>query len=198
MHNLKKLNRLLPLVAIGTVADCQSIIEGTNRILVKSGIQILQSGKHNIQGLDALTNIAGFSVKVGGGYRINSQDLGYIYSPILNSSGRVSHARLSIATLLRDSRLGIQSNYVAENTELMSQTCDNLAKKLFDTNVERKVMVKSILSEVELEAARQVASGKKVIWLEGNWSKGIVGLLASRLVNQYNLPTIVVSLEAEE
>jgi single-stranded-DNA-specific exonuclease len=192
---LKKLNRLLPLVAIGTVADCQSILEGTNRLLVRSGLQIMQSGSHRIQGLSELSKITGFELKVDSGYRFTSQDLGYIFSPILNSSGRVSHARLSIATLLKDSRIASQCNFVPENQELMHQSNSELAAMLFQTNQERKLMVKEILSEVELEAARQVGSGDQVIWLEGEWSKGIVGLLASRLVNQYNLPVVVVSNE---
>jgi single-stranded-DNA-specific exonuclease len=192
---LKKLNRLLPLVAIGTVADCQSILEGTNRLLVRAGLQIMQSNSHKIQGLAELSKITGFDVKVHSGYRFTSQDLGYIFSPILNSSGRVSHARLSIATLLKDSRIPSQCNFVTENKELMGQTNSELASILFQTNQERKLIVKEILGEVELEAARQVSIGSKVIWLEGDWSKGIVGLLASRLVNQYNLPVVVVSNE---
>jgi single-stranded-DNA-specific exonuclease len=190
---LKKLNRLLPLVAIGTVADCQSILEPTNRLLVKAGMQILQKSVHKIEGLDELSKITGFEQKINSGYQFNSQDLGYIFSPILNSSGRVSHARLSIATLLKDSRISNQCSFVEENKELMSCSSGDLASMLFQTNQDRKQMVKDILHEVELESATNVAQGQKVIWLEGEWSKGIVGLLASRLVNQYNIPVVVVS-----
>ncbi len=192
---LQKLNRLLPLVAIGTVADCQSILEPTNRLLVKAGLQILQKNQHKIQGLSSLSIITGFVEKINSNYRLTSQDLGFIFSPILNSSGRVSHARLSIATLLKDSKIVDISDLVLENIELMNQSTTELATKLFDTNTDRKLMVKEILTDVELEAQRQFDNNAKIIWLEGNWSKGIIGLLASRLVNQYNLPTIVVSKE---
>ncbi len=194
---LTKLNRLLPLVAIGTVADCQSIIEPTNRMLVKAGIQILQSNSHKIAGLSELLNQSGLSKKIQEGYQLTSQDLGFVLSPILNSSGRISHARLSIATLLKDPKIDNVNQLVTENIEFFEKSEPELAKFLIDTNAERKVMVKSILGEVEQTAKDQVESGQKIIWLEGNWSKGIIGLLASRLVNQYSLPIIVVSKSGE-
>lgn len=190
---LSKLNRLLPLVAIGTVADCQSIIEPTNRLLVKAGLQILQSNSHKITGLGELMNQSGLSKKVQEGYQLTSQDLGYVLSPILNSSGRISHARLSIATLLKDSKINNTNQLVTENIEHFQKSGADLAKFLIETNTERKAMVKDILGTVELEAKNQVQVGHKTIWLEGDWNKGIIGLLASRLVNQYNIPVIVVS-----
>jgi single-stranded-DNA-specific exonuclease len=190
---LAKLNRLLPLVAVGTVADCQSIIEPTNRMLVKAGLQILQSNSHKITGLTELMNQAGLSKKTQEGYQLTSQDLGFVLSPILNSSGRISHARLSIATLLKDPKIFKANQLVTENIVHFQESGVELAKFLIDTNTERKAMVKDILTEVELEAKSQVEAGGKIIWLEGDWNKGIIGLLASRLVNQYNLPVIVVS-----
>jgi single-stranded-DNA-specific exonuclease len=194
---LINLNRLLPLVAIGTVADCQSIIEPTNRLLVKAGLQIMQNNTHKIPGLDQLMTQAGLSKKISEGYQLTSQDLGFVLSPILNSSGRISHARLSIATLLKDPRIHNQNQLVTENIEHFQESGEELAKFLIDTNNERKAMVKDILGEVESEAKAQVESGCKTIWLEGDWNKGIIGLLASRLVNLYNLPVIVVSKATE-
>jgi len=177
---IKKLNLLLPFVAIGTVADCQSILEPTNRLLVRSGLGIMQAGNFQNSGLSQLLKHTGLQEKISQNYKINSQDLGYTLSPILNSSGRVSHAKLSISTLLSDENEG-----------------GKLALELIETNTNRKQMVRDILEEVELEAENQFLEGKKAIWLSGNWSKGIVGLLASRLVNAYNLPVIVVSKESE-
>jgi single-stranded-DNA-specific exonuclease len=195
---LTKLNRLLPLVAVGTVADCQSIIEPTNRLLVKAGLQILQNDTHKISGLSELMTQAGLTKKISEGYQLTSQDLGFVLSPILNSSGRISHARLSIATLLKDPNITNSNQLVTENIKHFQESGEELAKFLIDTNNERKAMVKDILGEVETEAKLQVESGRKTIWLEGEWNKGIIGLLASRLVNQYNLPVIVVSKAVEE
>ena len=173
------LNRLLPLVAIGTVADCQSILEPTNRLLVRAGIKILNDRGDNIAGLRAMLEFLGFNDKINSGYRLTSQDLGFVLSPILNSSGRLSHAKLSIGVLLGDGR--------QENLDQISL--------LVQTNNDRKKMVKDILEEVESQAEEQYIAGSSVLWLQGNWSKGIVGLLASRLVNIYDLPVIVVSVE---
>ncbi len=194
---LTKLNRLLPLVAIGTVADCQSITEPTNRLLVKAGLQILQKNTHNIEGLEQLMIQTGLSAKVNSGYVLTSQDLGFTLSPILNSSGRISHARLSIATILAQNTENNQEYLIAENQEYLSQPASILASELIFTNTERKQMVKDILSEVEQNAKQQYELGQKTLWLEGDWNKGIIGLLASRLVNQYNLPVVVVSKTGE-
>ncbi|MEI6728651.1 MAG: DHHA1 domain-containing protein [bacterium] len=180
LTNLRKLNKLLPLVAIGTVADCQSVLEPTNRLLVRSGLQILNSGHNEIQGLNDLLEQTGFNDKMSQGYKMGSQDLAFILSPILNSSGRISHAKLSISTLLDN-----------ENSA-------TLGKKLIQTNHERKELVSSILEDLDSTAETQYADGQKIIWLEGDWSKGIVGLLASRLVNRYDLPVIVVSVEEDK
>jgi single-stranded-DNA-specific exonuclease len=195
MSRISNLNKLLPLVAIGTVADCQSIIDQTNRLLVKSGLQILQNKKHDIVGLNELMKQTGLYKKMEAGYKLNSQDLGYTLSPILNSSGRISHARLSISTLIAESGNAL----IPENKEFRDLSSEDLAGRLIATNQERKQVVKDILHEVESEAKSQYESGQKVLWLEGGWSKGIVGLLASRLVNEYNLPVVVVStIEGEE
>jgi single-stranded-DNA-specific exonuclease len=195
MNRISNLNKLLPLVAIGTVADCQSILDQTNRMLVKTGLQILQTRQHNLVGLEELMEQTGLNKKMRDGYKLNSQDLGFTLSPILNSSGRISHARLSINTLI----CAGGSALVTENQEFRVLTKEDLAGRLIATNQERKQIVKDVLSEVESEAKSQFDSGAKALWLEGAWSKGIVGLLASRLVNEYNLPVVVVStIEGEE
>ena len=197
MPQIKKLNRLLPLVAIGTIADCQSIIEPTNRLLVKAGLSILQRSSHNIIGLNELIDQTGLKAKIAQGYELNSMDLGFTLSPILNSSGRISHARLSITTLITNNRLTNQVNLVKENEPFFNQPAKELASSLIQTNQDRKLMVKDILEEVETEAQKQFESGAKMLWLEGNWNKGIIGLLASRLVNQYDIPVVVVSVGHE-
>ena len=182
MDRVRALNKLLPLVAIGTVADCQSILENTNRLLVSSGLQILNKSYLFPIGLSSLLVQTGLNEKIQSGYRLTSQDLGFVLSPILNSSGRVSHASLSISVLV-----------VSNNEEV-----DARVQELITTNQERKLMVKSILKEVEEEAEKQFQETQGVIWLQGDWSKGIVGLLASRIVNQYNLPVVVVADDESE
>lgn len=195
-YNLpKKLNKLLPFVAIGTIADCQSIAETTNRILVKAGLRIMQHPSSFV-GLEELLSQTGLRAKTYSGYKINSQDLAFTLSPILNSSGRLSHARLSIAALLCDN--STESLPFADTGLNLKNNSLTLIDQLIATNQARKNTVKEILGEIESEAAEQVHSGAKIIFLIGNWSKGIIGLLASRLVNKYELPTVVISREENE
>jgi single-stranded DNA-specific DHH superfamily exonuclease len=175
----KLLNQLLPFVAIGTIADCQSVLEPTNRHLVKAGLQTLQTQKFPTLGLAELMAQTSLTPKLDQGYLLTSQDLAFTLSPILNASGRINHASLSISTILANDPL----------------SASTLASQLINTNQERKQQVKNILTEIETEAKTQVNNGQKVIWLQGYWNKGLVGLIASRLVNQHNLPCIVISIE---
>lgn len=177
---ISRLNRLLPLVAIGTVADCQSILEPTNRLLVKAGLQIMQKNQHGIIGLSELLAQTELTSKMENGYIIGSSDLGFTLSPILNSSGRLSHAKLSISVLLGHRNNENEAQNLFENTQ-----------KLIETNTSRKQMVKDIL--VDLESQAELQKNNPLIWLVGDWSKGIIGLLASRIVNQYNLPVVIIS-----
>jgi single-stranded-DNA-specific exonuclease len=172
----KKMNRLLPFVAIGTVADCQSILEPTNRLLVKAGLNILNQGQTPYPGLNELTKQTALGDKQIQGYQIGSRDLAFTYSPILNSSGRMSHAKLSIDTL------------AASKTN-----APKLAQELVATNHQRKQDVKNITKDLEADAHSQVNSGSKLIWIQGDFSKGLTGLLASKLENQFQLPVAVVS-----
>lgn len=170
----KVLNSLLPYVAIGTIADCQSIVEPVNRLLVKTGLTLLQSPVAH-PGLEELTKQTGLREKTTQGYSLSSQDLAFTYAPILNASGRIAHASKAIQTLI-----------TADAGEAATQ-----AQELLRINENRKKLVKSILAEVESKAAQQKEA--KVIWLQGEWNKGVIGLLASRLVNQYEKPVIVVT-----
>lgn len=195
MHQrARKLNRLLPLVAIGTIADCQSILEPTNRLLVRMGLRIMQSGQSGLAGLDCLTTKLGIQEKMRQGYYINSQDLAFYYSPILNSSGRMSHARLSISVLLADRE---NKKLPFAGSDSIQGNCASLADELIATNERRKKEVAGLVKDLDSQAQDQVMSGSKMIWLEESISKGIIGLIASRLVAKYKLPTIVVSKKPE-
>jgi single-stranded-DNA-specific exonuclease len=182
MNLARKLNQLLPYVAIGTVADCQSILEPTNRLLVKAGLQLLNNKKYHSYGLEQLAIQTGLTEKQRQNYKIESSDLGFTFSPILNSSGRISHANLSIGLLISKD----------------SETATRLAGELIITNNDRKTMVKEILEDVNYQANQQFLENQGALWLEGDWNKGLVGLIASRLVSSYNLPVIVVSLGQKE
>jgi single-stranded-DNA-specific exonuclease len=189
---VKKLNRLLPLVAIGTIADCQSVLEPTNRLLVKAGIKVIREKTHSIDGLSELLIKTGLQAKMETGYMVTSQDLAYILSPILNSSGRMSHASLSIALLL--SRYNSDKGIPFSGKIKIADNPEELASKLIETNNARKEDVKKVIIDINNQVSTMIDSGKKMIWVErSDLSKGIIGLIASQLVNKYNLPTIIIS-----
>jgi single-stranded DNA-specific DHH superfamily exonuclease len=197
LKNVKNLNRLLPLVAVGTIADCQSVLEKTNRLLVRSGLQMLQKQDSKSEGLLEILKQLGFLEKIQSGYQLTSQELGFYISPVLNSSGRLSHARLSIRSLLSPDF--VSKNFKDQEPELKNcNSLEGFVKKLIQTNQERKDLVKKILEEVELKAKQQFLDKANLIWLEGPWNKGIIGLLASRLVNQYQLPVVIIEVEKKD
>ena len=129
--------------------------------------------QHPLNGLNNLITGSSLQSKFEAKIPFNSQDLGFILSPILNSSGRISHARLSIKVLLEDNK---------DATSLLVQTNQN-----------RKQIVKDYISEINSEVDEQIALNSDIIWLVGSWNKGVIGLIASRLVNKHNLPVVVIS-----
>jgi single-stranded-DNA-specific exonuclease len=179
-NRISALNKLLPFVSIGTIADAQSVLEPCNRLLIKAGIQVINNSK-TYYGLESLIQELGLREKMSTGYQIDSQDMAFLFSPILNASGRISHANISINTLIQN-----PSN---------QQT--NLAKDLIQINTDRKNIVKEYTVSLDAEVKKQLESQNKMIWLVGDWNKGVVGLIASRIQNQVNLPVAVISIGEE-
>jgi single-stranded-DNA-specific exonuclease len=165
---------LLDLVAIGTVADCHSLL-GENRILVKYGLKVL--AKTRWAGLKALVLTAGldFAVKPPDTY-----SLGFNIAPRLNAAGRLEHADLALHLLM-------EQNF--EKALLR-------AAELEAVNKRRQDQTLRILSEAKEQAER--IRERKVIVLSGEgWSKGVVGLVAGRLADEFYKPVIVLEKEQE-
>jgi single-stranded-DNA-specific exonuclease len=166
------LNLLLPFVAIGTIADCQSIRDSQNRILVKAGIKMFKPAMNKFPGLRELVSQAGVSPKIDLNV-MSSQDLGYLLAPILNAAGRIDHANLAI-------------NLLCTNNLIQAQ---DLGREIVAINQSRKELVKEAIASID----NMDYSDQKLIFLITDYSKGIVGLIASRLTDKFNLPCVVVS-----
>lgn len=179
-NRISSLNKLLPFVSIGTIADAQSVLEPCNRLLIKAGIQVINNSK-TYPGLESLIQELGLREKMSTGYQIDSQDMAFLFSPILNASGRILHANISINTLIKN----------PSNSET------NLARDLIQINTDRKNLVKEYAANLDAEVKKQLGSQNKMIWLVGDWNKGVVGLIASRIQNQVNLPVAVISIGKE-
>ena len=157
---------LLDLVAIGTVADCQSLtIE--NRILVAFGLKVL--AKTRWPGLKALLDIAQCKGN------LDSYTLGFVLAPRINAAGRIKHADVAF-------RLLISENIVE---------AQNLAIELNELNKHRQALTDQILSEAKAQI--EMISDRKVLLAYGqNWPKGVVGLVAGKLCEEYNRPVLIL------
>lgn len=159
----------LDLVAIGTVADCHSLM-GENRILVKYGLKVLAKTKWT--GLRALTIAAGldFNDKLPDTYT-----LGFVIAPRLNAAGRLEHADTAL-------------HLVLENDPVLAQQKSAVLEKI---NLRRQEQTARIMSEAREQA--ELIKDRKVIVVAGEgWNKGIVGLVAGKLAEEFHKPTMVL------
>ena len=163
---------LLDLVAIGTVADCQSLL-GENRIFVKWGLSVLQKTKW--PGLSALMKTAQIEAPH------DTYQVGFMIAPRLNAAGRIEHAGLALELLLTDD----QARAAA------------LAEKLNELNAHRQQLTETVLSEAREQLAPR--REQKILLAAGaDWPKGIVGLVAGKLTEEYYRPVLVLQRGAEE
>ncbi|MGY0399555.1 MAG: single-stranded-DNA-specific exonuclease RecJ [Ostreibacterium sp.] len=167
---------LLPLVAIGTVADCVPL-SFNNRILVEQGLKRLRIGKGSA-GIRSLLNVAELVAE-----HLTSTDIAFQIAPRLNAAGRIADMQLGVDCLMT-------------NNERLAF---DYAMELDRLNKERK----SIENEMRLEAdciiAEQIASeivlknDYSLCLFEAHWHEGVIGILASRLKEKYGKTVFVFS-----
>ncbi len=167
---------LLKLGAIGTVADMVSLNTPENRAIVAIGLQRLNQPRHH-PGLEALLDIAGSSP--GG---IRTSDLGFRIGPRINAAGRVADAKLVVRLL--------NSRDPAD--------AKKLAAELNRLNDNRRLIQK----RVEAEALEQVGETPDPFIVvcrseEEGWHRGVVGIVASRLKDEFHRPAAVVAIQGE-
>ncbi|HTL39555.1 MAG TPA: single-stranded-DNA-specific exonuclease RecJ [Methylomirabilota bacterium] len=162
---------LLDLVAIGTVADIQSISD-ENRILVSFGLKVM--AKTRMVGLKILLDKAGVK---------NPPDaftLGFIVAPRINAAGRIAHANTAFELLVTAD---------SEKAEKLSEELDNL-------NRHRQNLTEQIMSEAKSQL--ELVKDKKVLLAVGSdWPKGIVGLVAGKLAEEYRKPVLAISTSSD-
>ena len=164
---------LLDLVAIGTVADCQSLL-GENRIFVKWGLQVM--AKTRWVGLKALLQESGIA-----GTPLDTYKIGFVIAPRINAAGRIEHANLALELLLTDSE----------------DEAETLARKLSELNHHRQSLTAQILSEAR-EQILPRSSGKILLAASEGWPRGIVGLVAGKLAEEFFRPVLILEKGTEE
>ncbi|SHM52744.1 single-stranded-DNA-specific exonuclease [Caldanaerovirga acetigignens] len=168
--------KFLDLVALGTIADMVPLVD-ENRIIAKWGINVLKNTDK--KGLLALLEECRLSVK-----DIDEEKISYILAPRLNAAGRLSDATLAVQLLLADD----------ENE------AKRLAKDLELLNRERQAIETRIYNEAKEYIQKNVRIDKdRVIVVSGSrWHPGVIGIVASKLVQNYCIPCILISEEGEE
>jgi single-stranded-DNA-specific exonuclease len=165
------------VAAIGTLADVVPLV-GENRVIAKVGLDLLSRGPHKI-GLRSLLDISGLSGKTIDGYHIS-----FMLAPRVNAAGRMSTPDIAMRLLLAAD-------------EAMADEVRALAMQLDGENVRRQEEEAEILA-----AARKIvqtdpdigARSVLVVAAEG-WHRGVIGIVASKLVDLFHRPAIVLSID---
>ncbi|UBH12370.1 single-stranded-DNA-specific exonuclease RecJ [Macrococcus armenti] len=162
---------ILGFVAIGTISDLVSLT-GENRVLVKRGLKALNA--HTPPGLKALLDQASFKGE------INEETVGFIIGPRLNAVGRLDDARLACELLQIDNE---------DEAIWMSEQVNQF-------NTERKEVVSAITEQAIIDVEEKIANGNRfIIVAKEGWNEGVLGIVASRITEQYHLPAIVLNID---
>ena len=162
----------LDLVALGTVADLVPLLH-ENRIFVHHGLHHLNHTKR--VGLRALIDVAKITKD------IDTYEVGFLLGPRLNASGRLGNARMSLQLLL--------SRSPAE--------AGPLATQLDEANRERQQVERTIVEELKgrISSTDRLTHLHSIVEAEADWHPGVVGIVASRLVQQFHRPTVVIGMD---
>ncbi len=161
----------LDLVAVGTIADIVPLT-GENRLLVKLGLARL-AATDNI-GLQALMKAAGLPAD-----KIDTGRVGFGIAPRLNAAGRLSHAAAGVELLITGD----------------SARAAELAAELDAENNRRQTVEKQLLTAAEEMLAGDDPGSRKVLVLAGgDWHPGVIGIVASRLLDRYYRPVVMISV----
>jgi single-stranded-DNA-specific exonuclease len=167
------LQSYLKVVAIGTIADMVPLL-GENRVIARFGLEGLR--QHSQSGLAGLIELAGLA-----GKEIGVGDVGFYLAPRLNAAGRMGNARdvidlftLSDATRTRE-----------------------IAERLESLNRERQRVEEEILREIgaQLDHRTDVREQYTLVLAGEGWHRGVIGIVAQRVVEQYHRPALVIGIE---
>lgn len=168
----------LKMAAMATIADAVELT-GENRVIAKLGLEGLRRPVNG--GLKALMEVAGLA---GAARALGAGDVGFRLGPRINAAGRMDVARDVIELF----------------TSKDQQRCREIAVKLDQLNAERQKEEARIVAEIEAQLAAEPDLAKKFcLVLDGEgWHRGVVGIVASRVVEKTGRPSLVVAREGEE
>ncbi|GGG55862.1 single-stranded-DNA-specific exonuclease RecJ [Pseudohongiella nitratireducens] len=174
---------LLDLVALGTVADLVPL-DRNNRILVEQGLRRMRAGRC-CAGIAAIVKRAGRNLG-----QLNTGDLGFAVAPRLNAAGRLEDMSLGISCLLSDDPINADRFAVELNAI-------NEERKRIETDMREQAAI--IMADRELQALAEAGNELPPILClyRADWHQGVVGILASRLKEQFHRPVLVFANAAQ-
>ena len=166
---------MLDLVALATIADVAPL-RGENRIFARYGLRLMAETPH--QGLRALMRASGVD-----GRPLTAGRIGFILAPRLNAAGRIGHAMQGVELLMSDSEP--QANRIARELEEMNRRRQEIDRA---TLVEARKRVDAL----DLDNTFGIVLG------EQGWHPGVIGIVASRIVEETGRPTVLIALDGNE
>ena len=161
------LMNILDLVSLGTVCDVVPLV-GLNRAIVYQGLKILK--KKNNLGLKTLIEVCNIE------HTLTTYDLGYVLGPRINAGGRVGKSTHGANLLLNQN----------------SKNAFKLSVDLNSYNKERQILENELLKKI-LHTDYENSKDPVIILSGENWHEGIIGIIAARVKDKYNKPTIIIS-----
>ena len=178
-ERLTWLPAFVKIAAIGTLADVVPLV-GENRIIAKLGLGMLSRGPHKI-GLRSLLDVCGLT-----GKDIDSYHIGFVLAPRVNAAGRMSTPDIAARLLLAAD-------------EAMAVETRELAEQLNSENLRRQQEEAEIVAQARkvVETDLEVGSRTVIVVAGDGWHRGVIGIVASKLVDAFHRPAIVLSIDGD-
>jgi len=171
------LGELLPLAAIGTIADVVPLV-GENRIITRHGLSMLPQS--TLPGVRALIESSGLT-----GAKVSGYDVGFKLAPRINAAGRMGHARLAVELFTRadETRAREIALYLEEHNRARQATERQTAKQAYE-----------LIDKHNLAGDARRA----IVLASQGWHAGVIGIVAARIVGRFHRPAVVIALSNGE
>ena len=168
------ISSILPYAAVGTVADVVPLV-GENRYIVTKGLNLIAQGKH--YGLKRLIEKAGYDITKG----LTAETIAFGVAPRINASGRLDTVEEAVKVLISDNPQEIEM--AINNLEEFNKVRQNLCQEIF--------------AEADDMVQKEGNRNPAIILFNSKWHVGIVGIVASKLVEKYYKPTFLMTYSEE-
>ncbi len=163
---------ILPFVAVGTIADVVPLL-GENRYFVTKGLELISGGKH--EGLKLLLESAGYDITKG----ITSEQIAFGIAPRINASGRLDTVDSALKVLISDNMAEVQMAITSLN----------------DLNKVRQKLCSDTFEQAQDMLKKEGNKNPAIILCNPEWHVGIVGIVASKLVEKYYKPVFLMTVK---